>query len=80
MPPSSACEQEYQQSPVTFFSQSLVIGRLPKGMALFCRKPIPQAYTQLVDAFDPANTGSRVRAEQAAIRGFVRESAHRTEA
>jgi hypothetical protein len=49
-------------------------------MALFCREPIPEAHTQLLDAFHAANAGGRVRTEQTAIRSFVCESAHSAEA
>jgi hypothetical protein len=42
--------------------------------------PVPQSNSELLHALDAANTGSEIRAEQAAIDRFVGQSTHSAEA
>lgn len=80
MPPQTAGEQHSQKSAVTFALQSLTIGRLPEGFALFGCQPVSQAYTDFLDALHSPDTGGKVRAEKTAIGGLVCESANGTKA
>jgi hypothetical protein len=72
-------QEQSKKRPVPLALHAVVIGCLPQCVALFSRQPVPQANTELSDAFDPANPSSEVSAEEATISGFVRESAYRTE-
>lgn len=65
--------------PAPLALHAVIVGCLPKCMALFGRQPVPQANAKLPDAFDPANACGKVGAQQSTVGGFVCEPAYRTE-
>ena len=79
MPPQAAREQQCEQCSVTFSFQSLMIGCLPKCLALLRGQPIAETHSQLLHAFNAANTSRQIGAEETAVGGLVCEPAHRTE-
>jgi hypothetical protein len=79
VPPQAAREQQCEQSSVTFSFQSLMIGGLPKCLALLRSQPIAEAHSQFLHAFDTANTSRQIGAEQTAVGGLVGKPAHGTE-
>jgi hypothetical protein len=56
MPLQAAREQQCEQCSVAFSFQSLMIGCLPKCLALLRGQPIAEAHSQLLHAFNTANT------------------------
>ena len=78
MPPQAAGEQHSQKGAVPFALQSLRIGRLPEGFALFGCQPVSQAHSQFLDALHSPDTGGKVGAQKTAIGGFVSEPSHGT--
>src|ERR1700751_4443428 len=79
MPPQAAREQQCEQCSVAFSFQSLMIGCLPKCLALPCSQPIAEAHSQLFHAFNATNTSRQIGAEETAVGGLVCEPAHGTE-
>src|SRR6266852_7168382 len=79
MPPQAAREQQCEQCSVAFSFQSLMIGCLPKCLALLRGQPIAKPHSQLLHAFNAANTSRQIGAEETAIGGLVCEPAHGTE-
>ena len=79
MPPQAAREQQCEQCSVAFSFQSLMIGCLPKCLALLRSQPIAEAHSQLLHAFNTANTSRQIGAEETAVGGLVCEPAHGTE-
>ena len=79
MPPQAAREQQCEQCSVTFSFQSLMIGGLPKCLALLRSQPIAEAHSQFLHPFDTANTSRQIGAEQTAVGGLVCQPAHGTE-
>jgi hypothetical protein len=80
VPPQAAGEQHSQKGAVPFALQSVRIGRLPKGFALFGCQPVSQAHSEFLDALHSPDTSGKIRAKKTAIGGFVCESAHGTKA
>src|SRR6267142_383660 len=79
MPPQAARERQCEQCSVTFSFQSLMIGCLPKCLALLRGQPIAEAHSQLLHAFNTANAGRQIGAEETAVGGLVCEPTHGTE-
>ena len=79
MPPQAAREQQCEQCSVAFSFQSLMIGCLPKSMALLRGQPIAEAHSQLLYTFNAANTSRQIGAEETAVGSLVCEPAHGTE-
>jgi hypothetical protein len=79
MPPQAAREQQREQCSVAFSLQSLMIGCLPKCLALLCGQPIAEAHSQLLHALSAANTSRQIGAEETAVGGLVCKPAHGTE-
>ena len=73
MAPQPASQQHSQKSAVPFALQSLRIGRLPEGFALFDRQPVAQTHSEFLNAFHSPNTGGEIGTEETAIGGFVGE-------
>ena len=59
--------------------QSLMIGCLPKCLALLRSQPIAEAHSQLLHALNAATTSRQIGAEETAVGGLVCEPAHGTE-
>jgi hypothetical protein len=76
----SASEQQSEQRPITLALQAPAVGRLPECLALRYSQPIAEAHSQLLDAFDAANTRRQVGTEETAIGGLVCKTAYRAEA
>ena len=79
MPPQAAREQQCEQCSVAFSFQSLMIGCLPKCLALLRSQLIAEAHSQLLHAFNAANTSRQIGAEETAVGGLVCEPALGTE-
>jgi hypothetical protein len=79
MPPQAAREQQCEQCPVAFSFQSLMIGCLPKCLALLRGQPIAKAHSQLLNALNAANTSRQIGTEETAVGGLVCKPAHSTE-
>src|SRR5260221_6679029 len=60
MPPQAAREQQCEQCSVAFSFQSLMIGGLPKCLALLRSQPIAEAHSQFPHPFDTANTSRQI--------------------
>ena len=56
MPPQAAREQQREQRSVTLSFQAMMIGCLPKCLALLRGQPIAKPHSQLLHAFNAANT------------------------
>jgi hypothetical protein len=80
MPPQTASEQHSQKGTVPFALQSLGVGTLPEGFALFGCQPVSQSHSEFLDAFHSPDTGGEIRAKETAICGFVCQPSHRPEA
>lgn len=80
MPPQTASEQHSQKGTVPFALQSLGIGTLPEGFALFGRQPVSQSYSEFLDAFHSPDTGGEIRAQETTVGGFVSEPPYGPEA
>jgi len=80
MPPQTACEQHGQKGTIPFALESLGVGTLPKGFALFGRQPIPQSHSEFLDALHSPNTGGEISAKKTAIAGLVCQPPHGPEA
>jgi hypothetical protein len=57
----------------------LMIGCLPKSLALLRGQPIAEAHSQLLHALNPASTSRQIGAEETAVGGLVCKPAHGTE-
>ncbi len=79
MPPQAAREQQCEQCSVAFSFQSLMIGCLPKCLALLSSQPIVKAHSQLLHAFNAAKTSRQIGAEETAVGGLVCEPTYGTE-
>jgi len=80
MTPQTAGEQHSQKGTVSFALQSLGIGTLPEGFALFGRQPVAQSHSEFLDALNSPNTGGEIRTQQTAIGGLVCQPPHGPEA
>jgi hypothetical protein len=79
-PSSKAAPEEYREHRVIAeFAQRGRRSPCQESPPLFRCEPIPQADTEPADAFDPANAGRELWAEQTGIGGLVSDSAHRRE-
>jgi hypothetical protein len=79
MPTQTTGQEQCEKCPVPLALHAVVVGGLPKCMALFGRQPVPQAYAKLPDAFDTANACRKIGAEEATVGGLVGEPAYCTE-
>src|SRR6266403_5816975 len=59
--------------------QSLMIGCLPKCLALLSSQPIAEAHSQLLHTFNTANASRQIGAEETTVGGLICEPAHGTE-
>ena len=80
MPLQTASEQHSQKGKVPVALQSLGIGTLPDGFALFGRQPVSQSHSEFLDAFHSPDTGGEIRAKETAIGGIVSEPPYDPEA
>jgi hypothetical protein len=65
VPPQTTAEQNSQNCAIPFAFEIDVAGRLPKPTSLVGGKPISKPDTQLLYAFETADTGSKLRAKEA---------------
>jgi hypothetical protein len=79
MPPQAAREQQSEQCSIAFSFQSLMIGCLPKCLALLRSQPIAEGHSQLLHAFNAANASRQIGAEETTVGGLVCEAAHGAE-
>ena len=77
MPPQAAREQQCEQCSVAFSFHSLMIGCLPKSLALLRGQPIAEAHSQLLHALKTRRIPAAKSA--LAVGGLVCEPAHGTE-
>ena len=62
---------------MVFALEPLPVRSLPERGSLFGRQPVAQPHAQFLYALDTPDSGRQVGAEEAAVCGFVRQSANR---
>jgi hypothetical protein len=76
MPSQSTCKEDSKKGSISLSFDALVVGRLPKRMALVGSQPVAEPHTQLLDTFYTANTGREIGTEKATIGGLIRQTAY----
>jgi hypothetical protein len=72
--PQPAAYEHGNHCEITNTAQIVTIRFLQQEPSLILGQPVPGAGSKLLYAFDPANSRSEFRAEQAGIGSFIRES------
>ncbi len=75
-PTQPATQENGNHSVIPDAAQRLPIKHLKQAPPLFGREPIPDPNPKFFDALYSANSCGQVRAEQAGVRGFIREAAN----
>ena len=75
--PEPTRKQEGQERSVTLTLEPLLVRSLPERGSLFGRQPVAQPDAQFLYALDAPDSSRQVGAEEAAVCGFVRQTANR---
>jgi hypothetical protein len=73
-PAQAAAQEDPEQSSVSLALECIRVRRLPERSCLLGGEPVTNTDASVLRPFDSPDAGSKIRAEQAGISGFVREA------